>query len=420
MKVLILLIVFTFASLPLQTVWAQGVPTDGLIPAGETIQGSVFLYAPQVKIEGTVDGDVFAVSPDVVVSGEIKGDLFIISRTAMIDGILGGNLYAANSRLTLGSAARVARSVYAAALLMTLTQESEVGDDLYLLALGGELSGSVGRDQRAYLGLLEILVLLFGENDLLRSIVPPDFQLPSSGSTSLPADIVEPVLYKTPATYMLASGARITAVQSVVRSALVDGNALGDWLSRQFQIFAPMLLIGLLLVWLFPRFLQGSTEHLRLWPGSSFASGVMIFFVGIGAALLALILILALGLFFSTVKLTGLAWTVWVAGLSGLSVALASFYVSVVYLSKVIVAYLVGMLLLGRTPAAMWGRRFWMLLAGEVIVLLLLAVPILGGVLSVLMTMFGLGTIYLYLRQNLRSRTGPRKGRSCPFRRQMS
>lgn len=404
MKVLLLLIVFVFATLPLQTVWAQG-PTDGVIPAGETIEGNVFLYAPQVRIEGTVDGDVFAISPDVAVSGEITGDLFILSRKAVLDGILEGNLYTASSRLTLGSAARVARSVYAATLLMTMMEESEVQDDFYLLALGGELSGSVGRDQHAYLGLLEILVLLFGENDLLRWLLPPDFQLPSSGPTNLVTEIVKTALHKTPATFMLASGAGITLtpVQFVLGLSQVDGSALGNWLSGQWPTFAPMLLIGLLLVWLFPRFLQGSTEHLRSRPGHSFVSGVMIFFVCLGAALLALMLVLALGLFFSTVRLPELAWLSWMAGFGGLSLALAAFYVSVDYLSKVIVAYLLGMVLLSRISPAVWGRRVWMLLLGEVIVLLLLSIPTLGWVLSVLITMFGLGTIYLYFRQNLRS-----------------
>jgi hypothetical protein len=129
----------------------------------------------------------------------------------------------------------------------------------------------------------------------------------------------------------------------------------------------------------------------------------VIFFVCLGAALLASILIFALGLFFSTLRLTGLAWTIWTAGFGGLGVALAVFYFSAEYLSKIIVAYLVGMVLLGRTPAALWGRRLWMLLLGEAIVLVLLSIPTLGWVLSVLMTMFGLGTIYLYLRQNPRS-----------------
>jgi hypothetical protein len=287
-----------------------------------------------------------------------------------------------------------------------MMEESEVEDDLYLLALGGgELSGSVGRDQHAYLGLLEILVLLFGENDLLRSILPPDFQLPSRGAINLMTNIVEPVLYKTPAAYMLASGAGLTLapVQFGVWLFQVDDSALGTWLSGQWQTFAPMLLIGLLLVWLFPRFLQGSTQHLRSRPGNSFVSGVIVFFVCLGAALLGLALVFGLGLFFSTVRLTGLAWTTWMVGYGGLSVALAAFYVSVDYLSKVIVAYLVGMVLLGRTPPALWGRRVWMLLLGELIVLVLLSIPTLGWILSVLITMFGLGTIYLYLRQNLRS-----------------
>jgi cytoskeletal protein CcmA (bactofilin family) len=398
MKFLIPLVVCMLAGLPLQAVQAQGTPTDGLIPAGETIEGSVFLYAPQVRIEGTVDGDVFAISPDVVLSGEVKGDLFVLSNKALIDGILGGNLYSANSRLNLGSAARVGRSVYAASLLMNMPEESKVENDLYLLALGGELSGSVGRDQRAYLGLLEIWDLLFAETDLLHPFVPSDYQLPSEGAAGVPADVLAPVLHMAP-----ASGAGITAIQPVMRLAPMEATDLGNWLLEQLQTLAPMLLIGLLLVWLFPRFLGGSAARLRSEPGNSLLSGVVTFFVGLGVAVLATLLIVALGLFFSTVQLTDLAWTVWMAGFGGLSVALASFYFSIAYLSKVIVAYLFGTLLLGRISRPIWGRPLWTLLLGEAIVLVLLSISILGGVVSILITMFGLGTIYLYFHKDLRS-----------------
>jgi hypothetical protein len=168
---------------------------------------------------------------------------------------------------------------------------------------------------------------------------------------------------------------------------------------ERLRSLTALFLIGLLLLWLVPRFFEGSTQHLRSHPVNSLWIGVIVFFVGIGVAVLVLALVTALGLFFAVINYWDLALLVWGAGLGGLSLALAIFSLAVGYLSKIIVAYLLGGLILNRLPVSFWGRRVWILLLGLVLLVLLLAIPILGWVLSMLTILFGLGAIYQQIRQ---------------------
>ncbi len=171
-KILVALLILGMACIPLQAALAQGTFPKGQVPAGTTVQGSLFLNATKVKIDGTVDGSVFAVAQTVEVNGEIKGDLIVLSRLVQIEGNLTGDLYAANSRLILGSGAQVGQDAYVLALIYRMLEGSSIGRDLYLVSLAGQFAGSIGRDQNAYVGLLELLSLIFGENNPLRPLLP--------------------------------------------------------------------------------------------------------------------------------------------------------------------------------------------------------------------------------------------------------
>ncbi len=398
-KVIPSLFVIGLLFLPLQVALAKDPYPDGRIPAGETVQGSLFLNASRVKIEGVVDGNVFAIGQTVEVTGEIKGDLIVFSRLVQIDGSLTGDLYAADSRLILGSEARVGQDAYVLALIFRMLDGSEIGRDLYLISLAGQLSGSVGRNQTAYVGLLELLSLIFGENNPLRPLLP-SIESSAGSLANLASRTVGHDLRLSP----LMSGLGIpvvvmaAALNALAQAAAVDGAALGDWLLAQLRNLVPLLLIGLLLLWQFPGFMQGATVNLRKRTWSSLGHGLVAFFVFSGTAILAITLVTALGFFFSFLDLDALAWITWISGLGTLGVILTAFYAACVYVSKILLAYLIGSFLLGRVPEKTWGRRVWMLLLGTLIVVLLLAVPILGWVIAVLVMLFGLGAIYLYLR----------------------
>ena len=279
---LTLLLVIVMAFMPLQAAGAQSPYPNGIIPAGETVLGSQFIFAPRISIEGTVDGDVFAFGQDVSLTGEIKGSLFVLSTTATIDGLLEGDLFAANTRLTLGEESSIGRSAYVLAGLVNMLPGSTIGRDLYLVGLGGELSGTVGRYQRAHLGILAILEILLDEDGLLRPLLPDNFQLPWSLSNNLAGQLSGRLFHlSAPASALGLSAMGLPMIlQPPAQIPPVDSAAVGSWLLERLRTFAPLFLIGLLLLWLFPRFLQGSTGRLRAHPLKSFGTGVVAFFVG--------------------------------------------------------------------------------------------------------------------------------------------
>jgi hypothetical protein len=205
-----------------------------------------------------------------------------------------------------------------------------------------------------------------------------------------------------------------TALQAMAPSAAIDGAAVANWFLAQLKVLVPLLLIGLLLLWQFSGFLQGATDNLRKRPWGSLGNGLVAFFVFYGAAILAVALVVALGFFFSFLDLDVLAWLTWVTGLGTASVVVTVFYAACVLVSKILLAYLIGAFILGRMPEKTWGRRFWMLLLGLVIVVLLLAIPILGWVIAVLVMFFGLGAMYLYLRNRWPRRASAEALQSTP------
>jgi hypothetical protein len=306
---LMLLLVIVVTTLPLQTAGARSPNPDGLIPAGETLQGSQFIFAPEINIAGTVDGDVFAFGQDVTLTGEIKGSLFVLSTTAAIEGQLEGDLFVATPRLTLAPTSSVGRSAYILAGKANLLPGSQIGRDLYLVGLSGEISGTVGRYQRAHVGIVEILEMLTGENGPLSPLLPPGFKLPWSSINDLGT---RPVA-STVRLYSATTGMGLSAValpiifQPQFQTESIDSAAIGSWLLERLRTLAPQFLIGLLLLWLFPRFFHGSTERLRSHPVNSLWIGVIVFFVGFGVAFLALALFAALGLFFAVINYWDLA-----------------------------------------------------------------------------------------------------------------
>ena len=101
-----------------------------------------------------------------------------------------------------------------------------------------------------------------------------------------------------------------------------------------------------------------------------------------------------------------------VFGLGGavLSLAIAIFSFVVKYVAKVVVAFVVGRLLVARAaPQAQAGAggKAWALVAGAFVYAILRAVPVLGWLVGVLVTLCGLGAILLVIRDRVRPPAAP-------------
>jgi uncharacterized membrane protein YdjX (TVP38/TMEM64 family) len=163
-------------------------------------------------------------------------------------------------------------------------------------------------------------------------------------------------------------------------------NSFGDWLIQRLRELVTYLLIGGLLIWLFPNLLDNWANQVRKKPLAAGGWGLVAYIVGFIAHVIFFLLILVVGISFAVVTLWGLAWAWWSVGFSSLALTFSLFLVAIAYISKIIVAYLLGKLIFERFASRPDMRKPWPLLVGLVIYVLPCGIPYLGWVISLVVT----------------------------------
>jgi hypothetical protein len=106
------------------------------VPAGESIEGNVYLAGGAANVQGSVSGDlVIAAGTDVAVSGAVGGDLTVFSYNADIAGTVAGDLRVAGGLVVVSG--QIGGDLVAAGGRVLVLPGASIGGDLY--AAGGEL-----------------------------------------------------------------------------------------------------------------------------------------------------------------------------------------------------------------------------------------------------------------------------------------
>jgi hypothetical protein len=169
--------------------------------------------------------------------------------------------------------------------------------------------------------------------------------------------------------------------------------------------FIAILIVGGLLLYFWPGLMQRASSEAQERPLPSAGRGCLITFLfplAVVVAVIALVVLALLGGLVTFGQLLGDILGIGGATL-GLAVALFIFVFSLV--TKAIVAYLGGRLILTRLSAQTepgWWTDFAFLALGALIYEILRAIPILGIIVAVIVTLVGLGAIYVALREKLR------------------
>lgn len=180
----------------------------------------------------------------------------------------------------------------------------------------------------------------------------------------------------------------------------IDWRLVGDWLLNFLLEAVTFLVFGALTLWLFPRSFTHAAERARAHPFKSLGIGTVVVIVGYLAALLLFLLIAALWVGLLATRLNGLAGFVFGIGLSTWALAVAIFSLIVAFVSKLVVAYLIGKLILRKLPAQTFWRNFVILLLGVFIYLLARSIPWIGLVIGAVVTLIGTGAIWIALREH--------------------
>jgi len=169
------------------------------------------------------------------------------------------------------------------------------------------------------------------------------------------------------------------------------------WIVGTLRNFLTLLAVGALLLWLVPAWLKEAARHWKEKPAHS---------LGWGVAVLVAFLVLVPLLFFVMIVLDIILGILTLGGLVGIitgvvmaleGILVVGFWIISVYVTKVVFGYLIGWLILKRFASTWVDKAMGLipLLIGLVIFVLVRSIPFLGAFVSLLVTIFGLGAMWL-------------------------
>lgn len=359
-----LLLIFVGARAQAWTEFKSGNSAD--VPAGETLDSSLWAGARTIEIAGTVNGDVFCGAMTLNISGTVKGDVICGAQTVNISGTVEGDVRIGAQTVNISGA--VSGNATVAAQTITTDSQSSIGGDASFGGADAYLNGSIGRD------------LAIGSNTL---------RLSGSVNRDIKGTVNQITLTKTA---KVGGGIKYTSKDKIV---IADGAAVGGevtqklpdegkkaWVTFGFfgnalaLILALLLLItALILTALFPQLVHAVSNQGMRRPWWVLLTG---FLAGIFVPIIIVLLMLTvIGIPLGILLLLG--W---------LLIALSSGWFTVYYV--------------GRTVWHSQRNPLLITLVGGVILLILFMIPFIGFLLMLVSLWIGSGMVLLALKDAYR------------------
>lgn len=306
----------------------------------------LFLSQDKIDISNTVDGNAFVIGKEVTISGEIGGDLFVFADKLHIEGgYIYSNIFACANEITVNG---VVYDIYAICNTLNLESNGFVYRDINLRAANVNLSGKIRRD--AYINADNIT---FGEN--VENVVYGDLHYSSKNEMEIPEDAVVGEIE-----YSKAKEANTETIGSKILSYVLD-------LMRTLIL---TLVITLALVWLSPKFIERVSKMNVAKSFISLGIGFLAPIVFIIASVILIIISIGMSVFLSGI-------------FAFITLAFLGFSITSIFFSKLLVKQLK---LEGNL------KFIAITLAVAAILWLICQIPILGGFISFVISIFGIGT----------------------------
>jgi len=398
---------------------------DVIVPAGQTVNDDLYLAGSTITVDGTVNGDVFAVGQTIMINGVVNGNLFAASQTVMVNGKVIDSVRIGGAALLLGDQAAVGRDVLALGGSYESRPGASVGRDALFLggqarlagvmarnvlfAGGGlELAGRVGGNVKAEVGEVgsgSPSPAMYGQPEISIPTVPTGLTIDPGSSIGGNLDYTQSKDLPIPSGVVAGQITRVPPSAARTAPQPMSGvQRAANWFLNLIRTYVTLLLIGLLLAWLAPRFVKALAESLRARPMPSLGWGIMaylLFFLALFVLILALVLA---GVLFGVLTLGGLSAAAVLSGLVGAAVLVLGFVLVTSWLTKVTVSELIGKLLLNAARPGLGEHRVWPLFVGVAIISVLVSLPFVGWLFGIATVLFGLGSLWIWGREAIRVR----------------
>jgi cytoskeletal protein CcmA (bactofilin family) len=377
---------------------AEGITVKDTVKEGEVVDHNMVLSGPVVRMDGKIEGDLLAVGDQIKINGEVDGNLLVIGNQVVLNGPVSGSIYIGAATLVVGPQASVGRDVSFIGGMFETNETSAIKRDLNIISLDSKLAGETGRDVNALVGPLRLGMVIYNfikDQGWLPQSTGFDSGNVSSQSAGQSLLANGLTLHSIQPLVLIASPASELGIQPPRQASGTNTEQWQAWGIALLRNIAALLIVGLLSVWLIPAQLTFSSEQPRRKPWRSLLVGFLILLLGWFLALLALLLVIGLAFFFFWISLPNLGFLVGSLGVMAVGLASIIYWLSIAYFSKVIIAFLLGRTIFSRSTSKYAQGRVLPLIVGVVLFALIVSIPYLGGVVSVIATMFGLGALWM-------------------------
>ncbi|MBI3161731.1 MAG: hypothetical protein HYZ23_04445 [Chloroflexi bacterium] len=398
-----------------------------VIEADETIEDDVYVTANSFVLEGTIKGDLVVFGTNITINGTVEGDLIAAGQSIGVYGTVTDDARIAGAVLQVGESASIGGDLVAAGASLETKEDSVVGGDLVVGAAQALIQGNVADDMFAGVGAMELHGEIGGnvqaevgnpeESGPSPSMFMPDTeisfpQVKPGFTIAEGAKIHGNLEYTLSRDIKIPEGAvdgKVTRKEPVVTPHAVEvkltpAQIATNWVFDLLRTIVTLVLFGLLLGWLAPSFMKGIMEKVQSAPAASIGWGV-VSYAGFFFALLVVFVAVIIGaVLFGTLTLGGISGTIVWVGILAIFALIVGFVLVTAYLTKIVVAWLGGKLILARFNPALAEHKIWPLLLGVIIVAPLIALPVFGWLLGLLIMLLGLGALWLWGRESMQAR----------------
>jgi hypothetical protein len=400
----------------------------------QDVDDDLYALGSKITVNATIHGDLIAMGGEIVINGLVEGDLWAAGGKIHINGTVADDVRFAGADLLLGPGGQVGDDLFAAGLGLSAERGSAIASDTFVVGYQALLGGDIAGDVKAAVAGLEISGSIAGDVEAEVDEPDPEFadwsMFMGMWNPYMPSRLISPGLTITEDAQIdgeLTYTSPVTAdiPDEVVGGAIVYQTPVPDeimppepeapevpagaltaaaiftwvirWILGIIRNFVTLLILGVLLLWLVPKWLKEVVQHWKEKPLHSLGWGV--------AALLAFMIVVPL-LFVVMIFLDIILGVLTLGGLVGIitgvtmvleSVLIVGFWIVSVYITKVAFSYLIGWLILKNTASAWVDKAMGIvpLLIGLAIFVLVRSVPFLGAFFSFAVTIFGLGAIWM-------------------------
>jgi hypothetical protein len=385
-----------------------------IIGANEVIADDLYVAGRTITINGTVNGDLIAAGRLITINGTVQGDLLAAAQAVVVNGAVNDDLRVVSQVTQLSSNARIGDDVVAAGWSFESVAGSTVASDLAFAGWQVLLAGSVGRNVIGSMAALELRstvgsnvnVTMGAEGDAPEAY-PPFFPQPPVPVPQLRAGltVADSVQIGGNLTY------RSSDVANISQQAQIAGGILREELPevetsapdpvativQQLQYFLALVLVGWLLFKFLPSWIQNLAAIAQAKPLPSLGWGIVTFFaVGIIAITIAFVTFVLTAL--SAVTLPILIIPIMGLGTLANLALFVSFFLFATFVPQISASLLGGRWLMQKLQPNTSSRRFFSLVVGLLVFIILTTIPIIGGLLHLATILLGLGALWIWTR----------------------